>query len=214
MPNSISENTVTPSIKQTGKIPSLDLLLEKIRQYRLSEEYLPLGCRQVLSARSSARILIAGQAPGTRVHETGIPWNDPSGNRLREWLGLDKSIFYDNSKIATIPMGFCYPGKGKSGDLPPRKECATQWQAPLRSSLPNIKMTLLLGQYAIRHYLSSANKATLTETVKAWRDYAPDHFPLPHPSPRNNIWLSRIWRRSGSQSKKMLSSADLITSSY
>ncbi len=179
------------SSQNPTQIPTLDLLLEEIRQCRLCEEHLPLGPRPVLSASSSARILIVGQAPGTRVHETGIPWNDPSGDRLREWLGIDKSIFYDNSKIAIIPMGFCYPGKGKSGDLPPRKECAAQWQTPLRSKLPNIKMTLLLGQYALRHYLADSNKATLTETVKAWHDYAPSYFPLPHPSPRNNIWLKR-----------------------
>lgn len=174
-----------------AQIPTLELLLEEIRQCRLCAEHLPLGPKPILSASTSAKILIVGQAPGTRVHETGIPWNDPSGDRLRAWLDIDKTTFYDNSKIAIIPMGFCYPGKGKSGDLPPRKECATQWQAPLRSKLLNIEMTLLVGQYALQHYLGNASKATLTDTVKAWSDYAPEYFPLPHPSPRNNIWLKR-----------------------
>ncbi|MDQ5900124.1 MAG: hypothetical protein QG624_1043, partial [Pseudomonadota bacterium] len=135
--------------------------------------------------------LIVGQAPGIRVHNTGIPWNDPSGDRLRHWTNLDKKTFYDINQIAIIPMGFCYPGTGPSGDLPPRKECASLWLAKLLAGLPNIQLTLLIGQYAQQHYLGKQAKTNLTQTVASFADYLPTYFPLPHPSPRNNIWLKR-----------------------
>ncbi len=145
----------------------------------------------MLRASAGARVLIVGQAPGTRVHETGIPWNDPSGDRLRQWMALDRESFYDESRFAIVPMGFCYPGRGSSGDLPPRPECAEAWREPLHAALPGIELTLLIGQYAQAWYLGKRRRRTLTETVRAWRDYAPDYLPLPHPSPRNIGWLKR-----------------------
>ena len=137
-----------------------------------------------------ATILIAGQAPGRRVHESGIPFDDPSGDRLRDWLGISKDVFYDPTKIAILPMGFCYPGTGKSGDHPPRPECAPAWRQQLMDSLPKIELTLVIGQFAQRWHLERTHK-NLTETVRAWRDYGPNIMPLPHPSPRNNIWLKK-----------------------
>ncbi|MDO6582710.1 uracil-DNA glycosylase family protein [Photobacterium sp. 2_MG-2023] len=169
---------------------TLSALLNQIRQCELCKAHLPLGPRPVIQASSEARLMIVGQAPGTRVHDTGIPWNDPSGDRLRRWLDLDRGTFYDPSRIAIMPMGFCYPGKGKSGDLPPRPECAPQWHDQVWPLLPNIGMTLLVGQYAQNYYLSDKPK-TLTDTVRAWRQWAPDYLPLPHPSPRNTLWLKK-----------------------
>jgi uracil-DNA glycosylase len=167
---------------------SLNKLLREVRTCRLCEQHLPLGPNPILRAGSTARILIIGQAPGTRVHQTGIPWNDPSGNRLREWMQIDYDRFYDEREIAIIPMGFCYPGKGKSGDLPPRPECAAEWHNRLLAEMPAIRLTILIGKYAQNHYLDS-QRNTLTETVQCWQNYLPDYFPLPHPSPRNNRWL-------------------------
>lgn len=168
----------------------LEPLLKEIRACKVCEPSLPLGANPVIQASRSAKLLIIGQAPGTRVHETSIPWNDPSGNRLREWLALDKETFYDPNKIAIMPMGLCYPGKGKSGDLPPRKECAPLWHQRVLEQLPNIGMTLLIGQYAQNYYLSDKPK-TLTETVQQWQRWAPNYLPLPHPSPRNTLWLKK-----------------------
>ena len=167
----------------------LDALLREVRACRLCEPYLPLGPRPVLRADARARVLIVGQAPGTRVHATGIPWNDPSGDRLREWLQVDRDTFYDERRFAIIPAGLCYPGRGRSGDLPPRPECAPKWHPPLRALLPRIELTLLVGQYAQAYYLGSRRKQTLTETVHAWREYWPGFLPTPHPSPRNTHWL-------------------------
>ena len=169
----------------------LDPLLKKIRGCTECAQHLPLGPRPVLRAGSAARIMIIGQAPGTRVHATGIPWEDPSGDRLREWLGIDKTLFYDESRIAIVPMGFCYPGKGKSGDLPPRPECAPLWHGKLFAHLKQIQLILLIGQYSQAYYLGEKQIETLTETVRAWKEYGPRYFPLPHPSPRNNIWLKK-----------------------
>jgi uracil-DNA glycosylase len=138
----------------------------------------------------SARILIAGQAPGRKVHETGVPFNDASGERLRAWLGISRDVFYDEKQVAILPMGFCFPGTGKSGDLPPRPECAPAWRAPLLASLKNLQLTLVIGQYALAYHLPKAG-ATLTDAVLAWRDHWPRVVPLPHPSPRNNLWLKR-----------------------
>jgi uracil-DNA glycosylase len=136
-----------------------------------------------------ALLAVVRQAPGVRVHATGIPWDDLSGERLRAWMGVDKEIFYDESRIAIIPMGYCYPGRGTGGDMPPRRECAALWLGQLLARLPRIELTLLIGQYAQRHFLGSRRKPSLAETAKAWREYAPHFIPLPHPSPRNQPWL-------------------------
>ena len=170
---------------------SLDDLLTEVRACRACEQYLPLGPRPIVRAGIASRILIVGQAPSASVHASGIPWNDASGERLRGWLGVDAASFHDESKFSIIPMGFCYPGRGNGGDNPPRRECAPMWQDSLLQQLPNIRLTLLIGSYAQRHYLRSRCKSSLTQTVTAWRDYAPDIIPLPHPSPRNTAWFQR-----------------------
>jgi uracil-DNA glycosylase len=169
---------------------SLPSLLAEVRACKLCAAHLPLGSRPVVQLHSSARILIAGQAPGRKVHETSVPFNDASGDRLRDWLGISRETFYDETIIAIMPMGFCYPGTGKSGDLPPRPECAPAWRAPLLSHLKNLKLTLVIGQYALAYHLPN-ERNTLTETVQGWRQHWPSIVPLPHPSPRNNIWLKR-----------------------
>lgn len=169
----------------------LDTLLTEIRACRLCARHLPLGPKPVLRASSTARLLIVGQAPGRRVHETGIPWNDPSGDRLRIWLGLTREQFYDARHIAIVPTGFCYPGSGLRGDAPPRPECAPLWHPSLNALMPHIRLTLLIGQYAQAYYLQSRRKRSLRETVQAYREYLPEYLPLPHPSPRNQLWLKQ-----------------------
>jgi uracil-DNA glycosylase len=170
----------------------LSALLREIRGCRVCAAHLPLGPRPVLRAKVSARLLVIGQAPGTKAHDSGIPWNDRSGDRLRDWLCLDRGTFYDESRIAIMPMGFCYPGvDAHGGDRPPRRECAPLWHAPILASLPRIELTLLVGGYAQARYLKRRRPATMTETVQAWRDHAPRIFPLPHPSWRNAAWLKR-----------------------
>lgn len=171
--------------------PALDELIGRIKNCTLCEPHLPLGANPVFTAHTNAQVLIIGQAPGTKVHKTNIPWNDPSGDRLRDWLQVDRSTFYKPEKFAIVPMGFCYPGKGKSGDLPPRPECAPTWHNQLLEKLPNIRLTLLIGSYAQNYYLGKNKKRTLTETVKSYEDYLPNYFPLPHPSPRNRLWLKK-----------------------
>jgi len=165
-------------------------LLNQIRACDVCNHSLPLGSNPVIQAHKDAKLLIIGQAPGLKVHQTSIPWNDPSGNRLRHWLNIDKDTFYDAKQVAIMPMGFCYPGKGKSGDLPPRKECAPLWHQKVMAELPNVEMTLLIGQYAQNYYLKD-KPATLTDTVKQWKKWAPTYIPLPHPSPRNTLWLKK-----------------------
>ena len=173
---------------------NLDTLLAKARSCTLCISHLPLGPRPVFQIHPKAHILVAGQAPGTRVHETGIPFNDPSGDRLRLWLGVTREVFYDATKFAILPMGFCYPGRGTSGDLPPRPECAVAWRKPMLAMMPHIGLTLAIGQYAIDWHLAGRQKSTLTETVLNWKTYWPKVIPLPHPSPRNNIWLKKnVW---------------------
>ena len=170
----------------------LDVLLSRIRRCHICEDYLPLGPRPVLRAQKSARLLIVGQAPGTKVHASGTPWDDPSGDRLRHWLGIDKDKFYDQSKIAIVPVGFCYPGRlPKGGDRPPRPECAPLWHPPLMRLLLNVELTILAGTYAQKQFLGIRRGKSLTETVQAWRIYGPDFIPLPHPSWRTVGWQRR-----------------------
>ena len=167
-----------------------DRLMLSVRQCRLCEAALPSGPRPVLQLAPAAKILIAGQAPGKRVHETGIPFDDPSGKRLREWMGVTRDEFYDATKIGILPMAFCYPGTGPSGDLPPRPECRQAWRRKLLDQLAGLELTLVIGQYAQAWHLDETEK-NLTETVRNWKAYGPRVIPLPHPSPRNNIWLKK-----------------------
>ena len=164
-------------------------LLKEVRACRVCEAHLPNPPKPVLLAAHTATLMIVGQAPGRKVHETGIPWNDPSGDTLRKWLKLNREQFYDARRIAIIPAGFCYPGTGKNGDLPPRPECAPLWHPRLRAQLPHIRLTLLIGSYAQAYYLGDRVKSSLTETVRAYQEYLPEFLPLPHPSPRNRRWL-------------------------
>lgn len=163
----------------------------RVSQCALCENELSHGVRPVIQHHPQARILIAGQAPGLKVHESGKPFDDASGERLRAWLGVSRECFYDEKNFAILPMGFCYPGRGASGDLPPRPECAPAWREALLAELTNIQLTLVLGKYALAYHLPDAKQNNLTQTVQAWQDYWPSHLPLPHPSPRNNIWLKR-----------------------
>ncbi len=170
----------------------LDLALAEARACRLCAADLPLGPRPVLRASATARLMIVGQAPGTRVHASGIPFNDPSGDRLRAWLGIDRETFYDKRRLAILPMGLCYPGQDARGaDKPPMKICAPTWHPRIRPLLPKLELTLLVGLYAQARYLGPARKKSLTETVQCWRDYGPAFLPLPHPSWRNTAWLKR-----------------------
>lgn len=170
---------------------ALDQLLKDIRRCTVCRD-LPHGPRPVLQAGGKARILIAGQAPGVRVHNTGIPFNDPSGDRLRDWMGIGRDTFYDPDRVNIVPMGFCYPGTvPKKGDLPPRLECKATWHDTLFETLPKQEVRLIIGQYAHDFHLGDRRGKTLTETVKRWREFAPDIFPLPHPSPRNLLWLKK-----------------------
>ncbi len=171
-----------------AKEESLDALIVRVRACRICEDVLPLGPRPVLQAAEAAKVLVVGQAPGTRVHDTGVPFNDPSGERLRAWMGVEPVTFYDPQCIALLPMGFCYPGRGGGGDLPPDPRCAATWRQALLARLPNIRLTIVLGAYAQAWHLPDVEK-TLTDTVRRWRDFAPSIIPAPHPSPRNNRWL-------------------------
>ncbi len=175
----------------TSPRPTLPRLLREVRACTICAAHLPLPPRPVLQAGAKARILIAGQAPGRKVAASGIVFADASGERLRDWMGIDKAAFYDPDFVAILPMGFCYPGTGKSGDLPPRPECAPAWRRPLLELLPGIRLTLVIGTYAQAWHLGPNAGATLTQTVQAWRDRGSSVLPLPHPSPRNNGWLKR-----------------------
>ena len=167
------------------------LLLQQVRACTLCAPHLPLGVRPVLQVHPAARILVVGQAPGIRVHNSGIPFDDASGDRLREWMGITRDVFYEPTQMAIVPMGFCYPGTGKSGDLPPRPECAPHWRQQVLAHLPNIALTLVIGQYAQTWHLPRSGNSSVTSTVARWQEFAPGVIPLPHPSPRNNIWLKR-----------------------
>ena len=183
---------VVPAAPDTRVTPvEFRRLLAEVRACRVCEAHLPNPPNPVLRASPAARVLIVGQAPGRRVHESGIPWNDPSGDLLREWLRIEREDFYDERRIAIVPAGLCYPGTGESGDLPPRPECAPHWHPKLRAHLPAIRLTLLIGSYAQGYYLGSRRKKTLAETVRARDEYLPEFFPLPHPSPRNRLWMKK-----------------------
>jgi uracil-DNA glycosylase len=169
--------------------PKLRRLLREVRDCTVCAAHLPFPPRPVVRASSTARLLIVGQAPGLKVQQTGIPWNDLSGDRLRLWLNLTREQFYDEARVAIIPTGFCYPGKGAHGDLPPRPECAPLWHPKLRAALPQIQLTLLIGSHAQAYYLGARARQTLADTVRAWREYLPEFLPLPHPSPRNLRWF-------------------------
>ncbi|MGB0574810.1 MAG: uracil-DNA glycosylase family protein [Alphaproteobacteria bacterium] len=167
-------------------------LLSDIRVCTHCAAHLPAGPRPVVKARQSARIMIIGQAPGTKVHASGVPWDDASGNRLRDWLDLDRETFYDEGQIAIVPMGFCFPGTNpKGGDFPPRPECAPLWHEKLRDGLTSVELTLLVGQYAQKYYLGKQGKKTMTETVRSFTDYLPEFLPTPHPSWRTGIWQKK-----------------------
>ena len=171
---------------------SLKALLAEARACTHCAEHLPLGPRPVMQAAPSARLMIVSQAPGTKVHETGLPFNDPSGDRLRDWLAVDRPTFYDAKRIALVPMGFCYPGRDeRGGDKPPRPECAPLWQPPFRAALKKVELTLLVGLYAQAFYLGPRRSKSLTETVRAWPEHLPAFLPLPHPSWRNTAWLKK-----------------------
>jgi len=199
--NSIKETRVTARDRYkkyptgvTGHTddPELSQLLGEVRACRLCVDHLPLGPRPVLQVGAGARIFVCAQAPGTRVHETGLPFNDPSGDRLRRWMGIDRDIFYDPSRINIIPMGFCYPGKDpRGGDNPPRPECSQTWHPRLFDLLPEPSLMLVIGQYAQRFHLGARREKSLTETVRNWRAYGPAIVPMPHPSPRNTNWFRR-----------------------
>ncbi len=166
----------------------MDALLQNIRRCQLCTD-LPMGANPVVQLHNRSKIIIIGQAPGRKVHQTGIPWNDPSGDKLRYWLGVSKEVFYDPKNFSIMAMGFCYPGKGSSGDLPPRKQCATTWHSQIHRNFDNDPLIILIGQYAQNHYLKTDFKAGLTETVRNYRNFLPRYFVLPHPSPRNQNWL-------------------------
>lgn len=192
--NSSSTTQSDPRVRLTRPDDTSDAVAELIARAQactVCAAHLPHAPRPVLRASPTARLLIVGQAPGRRVHETGIPWNDPSGDQLRAWLGMTREAFYDVSRIAIIPTGLCYPGTVKGSDLPPRRECAPLWHPLLRAAMPDIRLTLLIGAYAQAYYLGARRRRTLADTVAAWRDYAPDFLPLPHPSPRNRGWQKR-----------------------
>lgn len=172
-----------------SRAEKLEALLREVRACDVCADHLPFPPKPILRAGVTAKLLIVGQAPGRRVHETGIPWNDPSGDRLRDWMQVSRDTFYDEKRIAIIPAGLCYPGTGKGGDLPPCAECAPLWHPRLRAALPDIRLTLLVGSYAQAYYLGDRAQKTLTGTVRHYRDYLPEFLPLPHPSPRNQAWL-------------------------
>jgi uracil-DNA glycosylase len=170
---------------------SLQKLLREVRACRACEKHLPHGPNPVLQADVRSKILIISQAPGTKVHATSTVFNDKSGDRLRAWMGVSREEFYDPGNFSVMPMGFCYPGRGKSGDLPPRKECAPLWHGKITEAMPSLRLKILVGSYAQKHYLAGRMKENMTGTVRAWKEYLPEFFPVVHPSPRNQIWLKK-----------------------
>jgi uracil-DNA glycosylase len=180
-------NALGQAGNQADEQVALRDLLGEVRSCRFCAD-LPLGPRPVLRASATAKLLIVGQAPGTRVHASGIPWDDPSGDRLRDWLGLEREIFYDETRIAIVPMGFCYPGRGRAGDLPPRPACAPRWHGRILALLPALELILLVGRYAQEYYLG-AHRGSLAARIRDWPVTEAHQLPLVHPSPRNRRWL-------------------------
>jgi len=166
-------------------------LTKEISRCQICARHFAHQPKPIFQLNPKASILIAGQAPGRKAHHSGIPFDDPSGDRLRDWMGINKDVFYDAKKIAILPMGFCYPGHNRAGDLPPRHECAQAWRQQVLDAMPNIQLTLVIGSYAMEWHLGLQKKKKLTDVVFAWRSYAPAVIPLPHPSPRNNLWLRK-----------------------
>jgi uracil-DNA glycosylase len=182
---------LTKLYKKLERHNSFDQLIREVRSCTLCEAALPLGANPIVHLAASSKILIISQAPGTKVHHAGFPWNDPSGESLRRWLDVDVDTFYDKSLFGIMPMGFCYPGRGAGGDLPPRPECAFTWHERILSHLKQVQLTILIGQYSQKYYLGKTKKSNLTETVKSFEDFLPRFFPLVHPSPRNRIWQAK-----------------------
>ncbi len=170
---------------------TLKSLLKEVRACTACEKHLPFAPNPVLRVDPRSKILIISQAPGTKVHASGLVFDDPSGERLRTWMSIDRATFYDPENISVMPMGFCYPGKGSSGDLPPRRECAPMWHGKVAEHMPHVKLKILVGNYAQKYYLGNRMKENMTGTVRAWKDYLPEFFPIVHPSPRNQIWLAK-----------------------
>lgn len=166
-------------------------LLRDIRSCEFCKEHLPLGPRPIVSGNNQSKIILVSQAPGRLAHESGIAWDDPSGRQLRNWLGVDDQTFYNPNNFAVLPTGFCYPGKGVTGDLPPRPECAPLWHESVWNEFKNVKLIILIGAYSQNYYLKNNNKRNLTETVASYKEYLPKYFPIPHPSPVNRFWLSK-----------------------
>lgn len=169
----------------------MQTMLTQAKACDICRDQLPHEPNPVMAASVNSKLIIIGQAPGSKVHRSGVPWDDPSGRLLRTWMGIDSETFYDAEKVALMPMGFCYPGKGRSGDLPPRPECAPRWHTGFLNNMPSVSLIILIGQYAQKAYLQTAAKGNLTETVRCYQTYLPTYFPLPHPSPRNRPWLKK-----------------------
>ena len=178
---------MTPEITD----PKFKAIAEEIRNDPENASFTKRGIDPLFFAGPECRIMIVGQAPGRVAEESGIVWNDRSGDRLREWMGIDRDTFYNSGKLAIVPMDFYFPGTGKSGDLPPRKDFADKWHPRLLELMPDLKLTILVGSYATKRYLKLKSSASLTQVVKDYRDYLPEYFPLVHPSPRNQIWMKK-----------------------